>query len=382
MIQYCLLAPSSRSEVSPIEIAKPPFLFMTEPYRNECKMKKTTLIPIRGKPVSKPSAVSKLGLFNDEEESKPQVKSSLSFFSDLGDDKVHSISVKIKKEEEGEEDELDAFMSNVTSAAQSDMMHTFAKQQGLDHKESEVYDHGSSSSGKDRDDAKEEEEEDVMDIYIHEKAERESDMKAALESDKQVVGEDGKLIDHLAKPYELLQPVDHASIEYPPFKSNFYIVDKVLASLSEEEVDAIMDNLGIFTTGPGALLCPLTSFVEAGLPDVMMSAIQSAGFEKPTPIQAAALPFVLSGRDTIGIASTGSGKTMAFMWPLLVHIRAQKALQHGDGPIGLVIAPTRELVEQIHKEAKYFAKFHGTRCVALTGGSSKWQQQQQLSEVC
>ena len=67
------------------------------------------------------------------------------------------------------------------------------------------------------------------------------------------------------------------------------MVDKLLASLSEEDIDAVMDELQVFITGTGTIYCPLPSFVEAGLPSAMTSAISSAGFEKPTPIQVSVL---------------------------------------------------------------------------------------------
>jgi len=59
------------------------------------------------------------------------------------------------------------------------------------------------------------------------------------------------------------------------------------------------------------------------------------------------IPIALSGRDIIGIAKTGSGKTAAYIWPLLIHIMDQRELQPGDGPIGLICAPTRELSQQV-----------------------------------
>jgi ATP-dependent RNA helicase DDX46/PRP5 len=77
-------------------------------------------------------------------------------------------------------------------------------------------------------------------------------------------------------------------------------------------------------------------------------------YEKPTSIQAQALPAIMSGRDVIGIAKTGSGKTLAFLLPMLRHILDQPSLEPGDGPIGLVMAPTRELASQIHSEFKKF----------------------------
>lgn len=62
-----------------------------------------------------------------------------------------------------------------------------------------------------------------------------------------------------------------------------------------------------------------------------------------------ALPIIMSGRDCIGIAKTGSGKTLAFVLPMLRHIKDQPPLANGDGPIALIMAPTRELVAQISK---------------------------------
>ncbi len=92
-----------------------------------------------------------------------------------------------------------------------------------------------------------------------------------------------------------------------------------------------------------------------------MSLIKKSEFSQPTPIQAQvrahlqqtdvmlaclcpqAIPAALSGRDVIGIAQTGSGKTVAYLWPLLVHCIDQPEISEGDGPIGLICAPTRYL---------------------------------------
>ena len=78
-----------------------------------------------------------------------------------------------------------------------------------------------------------------------------------------------------------------------------------------------------------------------------MKSIRKAGYTQPTPIQAQGVPVALSGRDIIGIAKTGSGKTAAYLWPLLIHIMDQRELKKGDGPIGLILAPTRELSQQV-----------------------------------
>ena len=87
-----------------------------------------------------------------------------------------------------------------------------------------------------------------------------------------------------------------------------------------------------------------------------LDVIRKLGFEKPTSIQSQAIPAIMSGRDVIGVAKTGSGKTIAFLLPMFRHIKDQRPLESLDGPIGLIMAPTRELATQIHKECKPFLK--------------------------
>lgn len=81
------------------------------------------------------------------------------------------------------------------------------------------------------------------------------------------------------------------------------------------------------------------------MPAPVLRLLEAKKFEKPFPIQCQSIPVGMSGRDLIGIAETGSGKTLAYVLPLLRHIRDQPPIKEGvDGPIGLIIAPTRELV--------------------------------------
>ena len=76
----------------------------------------------------------------------------------------------------------------------------------------------------------------------------------------------------------------------------------------------------------------------------------------------------------IGIAKTGSGKTLSFMMPAIVHVMAQDVLHYGDGPIVLVMAPTRELANQIHEETKKFTAACQLSSMAVYGGTPKYQQ--------
>ena len=80
--------------------------------------------------------------------------------------------------------------------------------------------------------------------------------------------------------------------------------------------------------------------------------LEKKGFKAPFPIQEQTIPCIMSGRDVIGIAETGSGKTLAYLLPMIRHVMDQRPLKDGDGPIGLIMAPTRELAFQISLEVK------------------------------
>ncbi|GLD99158.1 hypothetical protein PINS_up007876 [Pythium insidiosum] len=80
----------------------------------------------------------------------------------------------------------------------------------------------------------------------------------------------------------------------------------------------------------------------------------------------------------IGIAKTGSGKTLAFTLPMVVHVMDQRELERDDGPIAIVLSPTRELAHQIFVQAKRFLAVYGARCAAIYGGVGTWEQVQAL----
>ena len=86
----------------------------------------------------------------------------------------------------------------------------------------------------------------------------------------------------------------------------------------------------------------------------------------------------MQGSDLIGIAKTGSGKTLAYIWPLLIHIVDQPELEKNEGPIGIVLCPTRELSQQVYGEAKRYARLYGITTGALLGGENKHDQWRQL----
>lgn len=123
---------------------------------------------------------------------------------------------------------------------------------------------------------------------------------------------------------------------------------------------------------------PVRSFEEASFPDYVLDEIKKVGFEHPTPIQSQGWPMALSGRDVVGIAQTGSGKTLAFLLPAIVHINAQPLLRPGDGPIVLVLAPTRELAQQIQQEVDKFGYTSQIKNTCVYGGAPKREQSAKL----
>ncbi|CAA6654797.1 unnamed protein product [Spirodela intermedia] len=172
---------------------------------------------------------------------------------------------------------------------------------------------------------------------------------------------------------EKLTIVDHSKIQYPEFRKNFYLEVKEIARMTAAEVAAYRKELELKLHGKDVPK-PIKTWNQTGLTRKVLETIKKLNFEKPMPIQAQALPVIMSGRDCIGIAKTGSGKTLAFVLPMLRHIKDQPSLVSGDGPIGLIMAPTRELVQQIHNDIKKFSKAVGLSCVAVYGGSGVAQQ--------
>ena len=163
---------------------------------------------------------------------------------------------------------------------------------------------------------------------------------------------------------------DHSQIEYEAFRKDFYIEAREIAAMSDADVKALRRELeGIKIRGKECPR-PIRSWTQAGLhAHVLEIVTNKLGYTRPMPIQAQAIPAITKGRDVIGIAKTGSGKTMAFVLPMLRHINDQPPLCDGDGPIALIMAPTRELVQQISKDIRRFVRAMMMRVVSVFGGS-------------
>ncbi|KFH47904.1 Pre-mRNA-splicing ATP-dependent RNA helicase-like protein [Hapsidospora chrysogenum ATCC 11550] len=158
--------------------------------------------------------------------------------------------------------------------------------------------------------------------------------------------------------------------------------EKALSDMRERDWRIFKEDFGISTKG-GAIPNPMRSWQESNLPRRLLDIVDQVGYKDPSAIQRAAIPIALQGRDLIGVAVTGSGKTAAFLLPLLVYISDLPPLTEvnkNDGPYALILAPTRELVQQIEAEARKFAQPLGFRCVSIVGGHSLEEQAFALRE--
>lgn len=181
-----------------------------------------------------------------------------------------------------------------------------------------------------------------------------------------------------------LKDIDWDLSALPKFEKNFYTEHPNVANRSSEEVAAIRDAASMTVTGHDVPK-PLKTFEEANFPSYVMDELTKLGFANPTPIQCQGWPMALSGRDVVGVAETGSGKTLAYTLPAIVHINAQPLLQPGDGPIVLILAPTRELAVQIREECVKFGSTSRIKNTCLYGGTPRGPQIRDLSrgvEIC
>jgi len=153
--------------------------------------------------------------------------------------------------------------------------------------------------------------------------------------------------------------------------------EKPLEEMTERDWRIFREDFDIRIQGGRAPL-PLRSWNEAELPVPVMRGIEAAGYEKPSPIQRQAIPIGKQGRDIMGIAETGSGKTAAFTLPLLHYLLSLPPGQikrcDDEGPLAVIMAPTRELAQQIEDEVIKLAKFTDFKTVCVVGGQSIEEQ--------
>ncbi|KZT11230.1 P-loop containing nucleoside triphosphate hydrolase protein [Laetiporus sulphureus 93-53] len=153
--------------------------------------------------------------------------------------------------------------------------------------------------------------------------------------------------------------------------------EKSLEEMKERDWRIFREDFSIASRG-GLIPHPLRSWAESSIPQQILDVIAKIGYKDPSPIQRQAIPIGLQNRDIIGIAETGSGKTAAFVIPMLAFISSLPPFTDDIrhlGPYALILAPTRELAQQIESETKKFAGPLGFTSVSIVGGRSVEEQQ-------
>uniref|UniRef100_A0A672IET5 RNA helicase n=1 Tax=Salarias fasciatus TaxID=181472 RepID=A0A672IET5_SALFA len=172
--------------------------------------------------------------------------------------------------------------------------------------------------------------------------------------------------------------------ELPKFEKNFYTEHLEVQHMSQFDVEEYRRKREITIRGSGCPK-PVTAFHQAQFPQYVIDVLMQQNFKEPTAIQAQGFPVALSGKDLVGIAQTGSGKTLSYLLPAIVHINHQPYLERGDGPICLVLAPTRELAQQVQQVAYEYGKSSRIKSTCVYGGAPKGPQIRDLErgvEIC
>src|SRR5690606_147967 len=123
-----------------------------------------------------------------------------------------------------------------------------------------------------------------------------------------------------------------------------------------------------------------TTFAELGIAEPICRALSAEGYETPTPIQFRASPSLLQGRDLLGLAQTGTGKTAAFSLPLLQKRANEKRKRTPRGVPALILAPTRELAIQIDESLRIYGRHLHLRHTVIFGGVSQFRQVKALAQ--
>jgi ATP-dependent RNA helicase DDX46/PRP5 len=179
-----------------------------------------------------------------------------------------------------------------------------------------------------------------------------------------------------------LPKVVQATSDSHDVQKNIYVQVSAITNMTDDEVHSVRQVNGQIRVRGKNCPRPILNFAQAGLPEALSRYLSKKEIERPFPIQMQVIPALLCGRDLIGIAQTGSGKTLAFVLPMLKHVLAQPPLKYGDGPIALIVAPTRELALQIQKEISPLANLLKLRSVCAYGGAQLGPQMSQLKAQC
>lgn len=216
----------------------------------------------------------------------------------------------------------------------------------------------------------------------HSELKKKAEAHKESEKDKQLEEEE-KILQNISETRALMAVGELAKgVVYEHSIKTGWRPPRCILKRSEQQHDEIRQKWHILTEGED-LPPPIKTFKEMKFPQLLLDALKKKGISHPTPIQIQGIPAILSGRDIIGIAFTGSGKTLVFVLPLIMFCMEQERklpFQNNEGPYGLIICPSRELATQTYEVIKYYTSalssqgYPFIRTVLMIGGLSVKEQ--------
>jgi ATP-dependent RNA helicase DDX23/PRP28 len=181
--------------------------------------------------------------------------------------------------------------------------------------------------------------------------------------------------DHHRDRHKSIDSTENVS-EKNKLKEDIHWSQKSASEMTERDWRIFREDNDIILKG-GRVPFPIRIWSEGNLPDYILNAIKDAGYKKPTPIQMQGIPVGIEKRDMIALAPTGSGKSAAFLIPLIIYLNSLPPIDSNnnrDGPYAIILAPSRELALQIYEEFNKFAKYTKLRAASVVGGRSSEEQ--------
>ena len=198
--------------------------------------------------------------------------------------------------------------------------------------------------------------------------------KRTLEDDDYITEDDDQK--RYNQEIDPLERISHDGVKYESFRRIFFNPENTSAGKDWRKRHDIICNPPVD---------PILGFNQVDIfPEEMLRAIAKAGYDTPTLVQSQTLSVAISGHDALITAPTGSGKSLAYIWPMVVHINDQPHINPGvDGPIGLILTPTRELAKQVFKYANTFIQSIGGKAMEVAGGNrGTWELTKELKKGC
>lgn len=273
--------------------------------------------------------------------------------SDSEDEETRPLTMpptSIKNDEEEEEDPLDAYMKSLQET--KTVSSPKPRMERLDEDNAdEATSHWVSAPNKKKNSK------DINDPSSGKQA-----AKNALESSFHKAGKNNEFFDNIK-----LEDAQHSETKYESFTKVFWPPKDTPSGHQWRSKNLVTCSFGSIN--------PITEFSEIAhlLGSDLVALMHKKGYTQPTAVQAQALAVAMAGRDALITAATGSGKTLAYVWPMVIHVCDQRVLEEGEGPIGLVLVPTRELALQVQKNVQAMLQPLQGKSIAITGGVGSYK---------